>query len=74
MKALCCITKHTFILTFSFHIVVCYAVTQRSLCLMFHKSHDVTSLVLYIPAARMFNAPYDILEGKQDLKLRVIEF
>jgi len=74
MEALSCITKHTYKLTFSFHIVVYYAVTQRSLCLMFHKSRDVTSLVLYIPAARMLNAPCDILDGKQDLKIRVIEF
>lgn len=53
----------TYILTFSFHIVVYYAVTQRSLCLMLHKSRDVTSLVLYIPDARMLNAPHNILDG-----------
>ena len=67
MEALSCITKHTYIhtyiLAFSFHVVVYYAVTQRSLCLMFHKSRDVTSLVLYIPVARMLNAPHDILDG-----------
>jgi hypothetical protein len=51
------------ILTFSFHIVVYYAVTQRSLCLMVHKSRDVTSLVVYSPVARMSNASQDILDG-----------
>ena len=33
---------------------------------MLHKSRDVTSLVLYIPDARMLNAPHDILDDTGD--------
>jgi len=38
---------------------------------MFHKSRDVTSLVLYIPVARMLNAPHDILEGTGDSSSKI---
>jgi hypothetical protein len=74
----------TYVPTFSFHTVVYYTVTQRFLCLMFHKSRDITGLVLYIAVARMLNAhppppPPRYFrrhqwQDKHDSKLRIIEF